>query len=398
MVHFLGHYFDPLVFWAVAPAAVGIVITAIVTTIVYELGPSRRHAKTVANRLDGMQRDMHKMALYLDGLPKSTGPVRLSYDAGMDAMRACEWDEAIGYFRKAMIDAKGTQLVALFNLIGLCHYTPGRLDDALRNYEESVRLAEQFGDKKGRAYALGSLGHIYSVKGEPDKGLKYFEEVLAMAREIGYQHGVASALLSLGHIYSVKGEPDKGLKYCEEGLAMAREIGYQQGVSAALGSLGLIYSYRGRLDRALKYQEEALAVDREIGYQQGVASDLGNIGSIYYSMGEFDEALRHYEESLEIARKVGYQQAVGSDLRNIGSTCYSKGEFDKALKYLAQAILVFSAIGDRPKAEKATGELKPLLGQVGREKFVAGCVEAGMTSADAVKLADSLARPGESSD
>ena len=358
MVHFLGHYFDPLVFWAVAPAAVGIVITAIVTTIVYELGPSRRHAKTVANRLDGMQRDMHKMALYLDGLPKSTGPVRLSYDAGMDAMRACEWDEAIGYFRKAMIDAKGTQLVALFNLIGLCHYTPGRLDDALRNYEESVRLAEQFGDKKGRAYALGSLGHIYSVKGEPDKGLKY----------------------------------------CEEGLAMAREIGYQQGVSAALGSLGLIYSYRGRLDRALKYQEEALAVDREIGYQQGVASDLGNIGSIYYSMGEFDEALRHYEESLEIARKVGYQQAVGSDLRNIGSTCYSKGEFDKALKYLAQAILVFSAIGDRPKAEKATGELKPLLGQVGREKFVAGCVEAGMTSADAVKLADSLARPGESSD
>jgi hypothetical protein len=98
---------------------------------------------------------------------------------------------------------------------------------------------------------------------------------------------------------------------------------------------------------------------------------------------------------LAIAREIWYQQAVGSDLANIGSIYYSKGEFDKALKYLAEAMLVFSAIGDRPNAEKAAGDLRPLLGQMGRERFVAGCVEAGMTGEDAEKLAGSLAMPGE---
>jgi tetratricopeptide (TPR) repeat protein len=155
-------------------------------------------------------------------------------------------------------EAKGTELVALYNLIGLCYYTPSRLDDALKNYEESARLAEQFGDERGRASALGYIGMIYSTMGEPDMALKCYEEALAIAREIGYQQGVAANLGNIGGIYSTIGELDKALEYHEEALAMHRESGHQQGVAADLGNIGHIYDAKGEPDKALKYYEGGL--------------------------------------------------------------------------------------------------------------------------------------------
>jgi len=107
-----------------------------------------------------MRRDMDRMAVYIDGLPRSGTAVRQPFELGRAAMAAYEWEQAIEHFREAMARARGAEIVALFNLTGVCQYTQGQLEKALADFEESFRLAKQFRDVNGEAPALGNIGVI----------------------------------------------------------------------------------------------------------------------------------------------------------------------------------------------------------------------------------------------
>ena len=115
-----------------------------------------------------MRRDMDRMAEYLDGLSRSGAAVSQPFELGRAAMAKCEWEQAIGQFREAMMQARGAEIVALFNLTGVCQYTQGHLDQALADFEESARLAKQFRDVSGEAPALGNIGVIWHDTGELD--------------------------------------------------------------------------------------------------------------------------------------------------------------------------------------------------------------------------------------
>ena len=197
---------------------------------------------------------------YLDGLAQSPPPVFDPFAKGLDLMAQSKWDEAIAQFKESMKEAKGSEIVALYNLIGLCYYTPGKLDSALSSYDNSFKLARQFEDSEGEAAALGNIGLIYLDKGDLDAALKYLQETLKIDREIGYKQGEASALGNIGLIYSDKGDLDAALKYHQEALKIAQEIGHRQNEANQLGNIGLIYSAKGDLDAALNYLEEARAI------------------------------------------------------------------------------------------------------------------------------------------
>ncbi|MCX6828422.1 MAG: tetratricopeptide repeat protein, partial [candidate division Zixibacteria bacterium] len=138
---------------------------------------------------------------YLDGLTQSPPPVFNPFKKGLDLMAQSKWDEAIVEFKISMKEAKGSQLVALYNLIGICYDTPGKLDSALSSYNKSLELARQFADRMGEANALGNIGNIYYAKGDLDAALKYQQEALKIDREIGYKQGEASDLGNIGLIY-----------------------------------------------------------------------------------------------------------------------------------------------------------------------------------------------------
>jgi len=290
----------------VATAVVGI-FGIIVAIILYRLTASRKQLKEFEKKVEKQFGDLK---VYLDGLPKAKPAVRNPFEAGRKAMAEYKWDDAIGHFNEAMKEAKGTELVALYNLIGICHYTPGRLNQALESFEESARLAKEFNDKEGEAIALGNIGNIYQTKGELDKALKYFEDGLKIDREMDRKKGIAAKLGNIGLIYQTKGELDKALKYSEDALKITKEMGNKEDEAKILGNIGVIYQTKGELDKALKYHEEALKLDREIGNKEGEAQDLGNIGNIYAQKGDFNKALDYLNQALVLFKQIGAQMEI----------------------------------------------------------------------------------------
>jgi len=315
--------------------------------------------------------------------------VREPFELGFAAMNACRWDEAIAHLQKAAAVTKGLKLVALLNLIGVCRYTQGRLADALRDFEESARLAEKFGDKRGKARALGNIGLICRDDGQLDRALYYLEEALAIARAIGHRWAVAINLGYAGNIYHDKGDLDQALKYYEEALAISREIGDQWVVASSLGNLGSIYHDRGELDKALRHHEQALAMSRDNGDLWGTASSLSNIGSIYRDKGKLAEALKYDNGALKVARNLGHLLGVATDLGNVGLILTDRSEHEQAVPKLADSLISLLNMGVANGPRQTLTGLAGCDDKLGRRRLVELLERAGK---DDGVIADLLAR------
>jgi len=152
------------------------------------------------------------MAEHLGRLLESRPEVREPFELGFAAMNACSWDQAIGHFQTAVTATNGPGLVALHNLIGVCHYTQGRPGEALKAFQESARLADQYGDQQGRSRALGNLGLIFHHNGQLDRALVLLEQALAIANDANDAWASAIQLGYTGNVYHDKGDLDRALQ------------------------------------------------------------------------------------------------------------------------------------------------------------------------------------------
>lgn len=334
---------------------------------------------------------------YYDGLEKSEPAVRVPFERGRAAMKAYKWDEAIEHFQEATKHASGAELVALASLAGVCHYVPGRSKEALESHEESARLAEQYGDKQGKAAALDNIGVIWrdnvlwkgADKALLDKALQNHETALKMFRELGAKTEQASAIINIGGIHLFQDEPDKALRCFEDAQKIFQETGDRPGQAGMLCNIGIVLEQKGELDKALEYVERAVKLSRETGSKKLLADNLCNIGTMYRAKGDLGKALECGEEAVKLYHEMGTMEEVGA-LANVGLVLVQKGEHEKALRSFVAARAVILARGDVPKPGFYREELGKCLDALGRDKFVAACEKAGMLKPEAEKLAGEL--------
>lgn len=281
------------------------------------------------------------------------------------------------------------------NKAGVFCANTGEPDRALAYFEAGLKLAEARDDKHGQAIFLVNIGLIWRDKGEVDAAMKYQQKALAIARELVNRQDEARALSNIGLIWQARAEGapngaflDKALECHQEALAIDEELRERQEQASDLGNIGNVWLLKGDLVKAQEYQDEALRVSEETGATQEQARILGNIGNVYYLKDDLVKALEYQEKALTIDRKLGDRLGEARTLGNIGLIRQVKGELDKALENYLQALALFDAVGARPGYGKAMHHVGRVMGELGREKFVAACVKAGMEQEAAEKLAE----------
>ncbi len=373
-----------------AAATVGLAVVGRVTLLSRVLHPVKWQSGTTEERPAAIRRHLGRMAEYLDGLPASEPVVREPFERGLAAMRACQWEEAIGHFRAAkQVTPQGVHVVALLNLAGVCQYTRGRTDVALSYFEESARLAEQYEANQGKAQALNNIALIYRDSGQPEKALDYLEQSLAIARSLDNRWAVAIQLGNIGSVLHDEGDLNKALAFHEQALAISREIVDRWGEASELSNIGSIYQDKGDLDKALRYNQESLAISRRIAYRLGVVTGLANIAGIYRDKDMIEEAQACEEESLAIARSAGYSLGIAVDLGNIGFTLMSLNKHKQAVPKLAEALTILLAIGVADGPRQALTGLVRCDDRLGRKRVEDLLKEAGL---DDETIAELLAR------
>ncbi len=388
LVQVVGHNIGARFLRAIAPASLA--ASGTVSIINRMFRPAARKAETDQESPDALRHGLGRMAEYLDGLPASEPVVRQPFELGLTAMGTCHWDEAVAHFRTAMAVTEGVHLVALLNLIGVCRYTQGRMDDARRDFEESARLATKLEAARGRAQALNNIGLINRDNGELDKALGCLEESLAISRRFDDWWAIAIQLGNIGTVWQDRGDLDKALKFHEQALALAREIGDEWSVACDLANIGSVHQDRGDLDKALKYDEEAVAASRKIGYRLGIVTGLADVANIHRRQGRLDQALRYDEEAFEIARRGGYSLGAALDLGNIGLDLIGLEKHEQALPKLAEALTILLAVGVADGPRQALTGLVRCEDKLGRKRAEELLKGSGLNDAQIAELLDRI--------
>lgn len=108
---------------------------------------------------------------------------------------------------------------ALENLLGLALMGVVRLDEADREFAESLVLAEADGDDRARAAALECRGLVAQEQGRDEEALALFSQVRTLKEAMG-PHAVATLDLSVGRSLVNLGRFDHALEALDAALAV----------------------------------------------------------------------------------------------------------------------------------------------------------------------------------
>jgi tetratricopeptide (TPR) repeat protein len=248
-------------------AIIGIIVglIAIAITIYYAKRPKTPFE--LESDIVKIRAELHQVALYLDGLPKTKDKDKKAlFEKGISLMAQYKYEQAIDSFRECLaLETEGSEKVALLILIGNSFHAWNKWDPALGSWKEALDTAEQAEDEQGQAAALGNLGVVYQNKGEWDKAIEFYNKSLKIKEKIGDEYGMAQTFGNLGLVYKDKREWDKAIEFYNKALKGLEKVGDEHGMAKTKANIGILYKAQGKKEEAKKLLEESLKTFEKIG-------------------------------------------------------------------------------------------------------------------------------------
>ena len=152
-------------------------------------------------------------------------------------------------------------------------------EGVIRWATEAKELSERINFHKGLAIALKWIGMGYSDQDMYVQSTLNWQESLRIFEEMGDKNGIANLLSNLGTTYNNQGDDEKALELYLRSLQIAEEIGDKMRTLTVSLNIGLIYQKKiATLDKALEYYSIALNLADELDYQDGIGTASVNIG------------------------------------------------------------------------------------------------------------------------
>ena len=90
---------------------------------------------------------------------------------------------------------------------------------------DSLRCAELAGDPMAGAAALNNLGLVLAESGEPERGVDQFEASLQLLSQLGDRHRQAAVHSNLADALHALGRRDEAIEHLKRSAAIFAEVG-----------------------------------------------------------------------------------------------------------------------------------------------------------------------------
>lgn len=192
---------------------------------------------------------------------------------GLGEMSQARYREASNSFAKAVI--KNAQDPMGHLLFGASLYWEGKVDDAVSEYNEALRLSPN----NAMAYQL--LGIAFGWKGDVSQAQEYFLTAYKL------DPNKADTYMNLGSTYAVQNQLEKALEHFRRSAELApREPLYHY-------QLGTLYEALGRDGQAEASFKKALKLFP--AYEDAQLS----LGALYEKLGRLQDALKYYKKAVK---------------------------------------------------------------------------------------------------
>ncbi len=193
----------------------------------------------------------------------------------------------------------------------------GNLPLALKDYLNSLKVAEESSYKEGIRASYDGIGRIYEKEGKYTEALKYFIASSKAREATGDSLAIATSYNTLGEIYLRQGDTVVALRKLNDALKIFKNFSNEYSIVISGSNLGQVYFYQGNFNEALKHFFVCLKISETLKDHRLVANQLIDIGKVYEKQKNYGEALVYMKKALTLALATGYKDVITEAYRSL---------------------------------------------------------------------------------
>jgi tetratricopeptide (TPR) repeat protein len=226
----------------------------------------------------------------------------LAYCLHLQDSKPSQLQEAIRFYTAAL--ALRPQRARAHNNLGSLLRAMGRLDEAIAEFREDLRLQKDLEDLADTHY---NLGNVLSDKGQLEEAIAEYCQAIRLKKDDAAAHN------NLGNALRDKGQLDEAIAEWREAIRLNKDS------PEAHNNLGNALRDKGQLDEAIAEYREAIRLEK------GYHGPHYNLGAALGAKGQLEEAIAEYRQAIRL--KMDYPEAHD----NLGVALHHKGQLDEAI-------------------------------------------------------------------
>jgi DNA-binding SARP family transcriptional activator len=221
----------------------------------------------------------------------------------------------------------------------------GHWHDQLATQHVALQAAQRLADHAGQAHAHHHLGRAYAKLSRPDDALRHYDDALRLFVQCGDHAGQAQTHLGLGAVFENRSDHRTALRHARQALEGFRLAGNVPGQANAMNSAGWCHAQLGDHEQAITACRAALVLQQEIGDRDGEAATWDSLGYAHHHLGQFSEAIACYERAIDHRRELGDRYYEAATLERLGDTHLSSDGLTAAAEAWRTALTILDSLG-----------------------------------------------------
>lgn len=190
------------------------------------------------------------------------------------------------------------------NSMGNVYLTLKQYDLAIEQFEKSLVVENQSGNRLGLAINYHNLGYADEAKGLLDLALKNYKRSLNYNEQIDSEVGRVICYNSIGQIYIKQKKYDDAKVIIEQALKKALQLNDQFYIAYAYINLGWAQSELNMDEEAEASLMIGLEVSETYGFKTSTVDAHKHLSNLYKKNNDYQSALYHYEEAVELENTI----------------------------------------------------------------------------------------------
>ncbi len=263
------------------------------------------------------------------------------------------------------------------------HIFLDRIDAAITDATDAVRIAKTLGEKLLEAHAQDTLGCACLKGGIVPAAWTAHVRSLALFRELKDERGMAKSLLNASSVKLWTGEFGDALRLSGEALQIVGDIKEKptgerdrfnrlELAARALLCRGIVLEALGQHREALEAADKSMDIFTALNQPSGRAQSMAIVASIFHKMGDYENSLECYSWCMDRARETEDLVQLAALINNAAMVLYSAEKFAAAELRLHEALKIYDFLANDAARATVLHNLGAV--EVRRKKYAAAKV------------------------
>lgn len=249
-------------------------------------------------------------------------------------------DEALSLSESANLQRN---IATALNYKGLSYYGERNYEEAIKYFQQSLKVLFRIGDKKKIANMMKKIGLAYLNQRKYNKAIEYYGFAQKIFEQLKHVDRKAETHIEIGIIYNLSERYMPAIHEFDEALELYEMLDNKTGQVDALHNMAIAYHKYGNNKKAQESFVEAIRIHENYLDYTGLSKILNGYANVLIDIKDYKQALLILESA---KTKINIKDAnlYSEILANYGTVLIYENKLDVAEKYLNRALQIADSV------------------------------------------------------